>query len=148
MMGRPITRVPLVLGVAGLLPFAFLAMLVVTGWHDQLGWSAPATRAALLTYGAIIASFLGGIRWGLALGESGRRAALDYALAVLPSLLAWGALLLPGPGAPAALALLIGGWGFVDQDLVRRGVAPPWFGQLRAMLSAGAGLSLLAAALA
>lgn len=148
MIQRPITRVPLALGVAGLLPFGCLAMLLLTGWHDQLGWSAAATRSALLTYGAVIASFLGGIRWGVALGRTGSEAARDYALSVAPSLLAWVCLMLPGALAPAALGSLILVWGVVDQDVVRRGLAPVWFGQLRAMLSAGAGLALLVTAFA
>lgn len=140
------TRTPLVLGVAGLIPFGFLAILVVTGWEDQMGWSAATTRAALLGYGAVIASFLGGIRWGLALGESGNAAARDFVLSVAPSLLGWGMLLVPGPAAFVLLGLLLLGLGLLDQDLLRRGLAPAWFGRLRLMLSLGAGLSLLTAA--
>ena len=146
MIDQPITRVPIALGVAGLIPFGLLSMLVVTGWHDQLGWTAAATRTGLLTYGAAIASFLGGIRWGLALRETGRPAARDFALSVVPSLLAWAALLLPPRGASAALGVLILAWGVIDQDLISRAVAPRWFGHLRVALSLGAGVMLLAAA--
>ena len=52
------------LGVAGLLPFiAGAAAVWLVGPQDRL----PA--AALLAYAALIASFLGGIHWGLAMRE-------------------------------------------------------------------------------
>ena len=79
---RTIPIVPLALGLGGLVPFVGLALLVVTGWAARIGMSGDLVRAALLAYGAIIASFLGGIRWGLALRESGRAAALDLVLSV------------------------------------------------------------------
>ena len=58
----------------------------------------------------------------------------------------WGMLLVPGPVAFVLLAALLLGLGLLDQDLLRRGLAPAWFGRLRLMLSLGAGLSLLTAA--
>lgn len=128
------------LGAAGLVPFVGLAAMVLAGRTEVLG---VAPRPALLLYGAIIASFLGGIRWGLAAARDlGVR---DYALSVVPSLLAWAALALPAPWDLRGLGLLVLAWGLVDQDLPRRGVAPSWLGRLRLALSAGAGLSLLAA---
>jgi hypothetical protein len=91
------------LGVAGLLPFVAGAAAVVVGppaWHD-------AALRALIAYGAVIVSFLGGIHWG-----SPTTAAHDTARAwgVIPSLLAWPLLLLPSPrfaliGLAASLAL-------------------------------------------
>jgi hypothetical protein len=128
-----IPPVPLGLGAAGLLPFVGLALLVLIGAHDILGWTAGGTRRALLTYGVVIASFLGGIRWGLA---------------VIPSLLAWSTLAFPAPWDLRALGALILVLGLVDQDLVGSGNAPPWFGRLRLGLSLGAGLALLTASVA
>ncbi len=143
---RAIPIVPLLLGLGGLIPFAGLTFLAVTGWSSRFGVSAGMVRAALLAYGTIIASFLGGIRWGLALRESGRAAALDLVLSVVPSLIAWGTLALPRPFDAGALGLLLLAWGAVDQDLPRRGLAPAWFGRLRIVLSGVAGLAMLAAA--
>lgn len=139
---------PLLLGASGLLPFVGLALLLLTGWHDALGLSASGIRSALAAYGAVVASFLGGIRWGLALGERGSGGARDFVLSIAPALVAWACLALPRPWDMAALGALILLWGVVDQDLIRRGLAPSWFGWLRATLSGGAGLSLLAASLA
>jgi hypothetical protein len=130
----------LVLGAAGLIPFVGLAVLVLAGRGEVFGL---AVRPALLLYGAIIASFLGGIRWGLAAARN--LGLFDYALSVVPSLLAWAALALPAPWDLRGLGLVVLAWGLVDQDLPRRGVAPAWLGRLRLALSAVAGLSLIAA---
>jgi Protein of unknown function (DUF3429) len=90
-------------GWSGLLPFVVGALAVSSGppaWHD-------AALRALIAYGAVIVSFLGGIHWG-----SPTSAAHDGARlwGVVPSLLAWPLLLLPSPrlaliGLAAALAL-------------------------------------------
>ncbi len=144
-----IPPVPLGLGAAGLLPFVGLALLVLIGGSEILGWTAGGTRRALLTYGVVIASFLGGIRWGLAVAQPNpTRAARDFVLSVVPSLLAWSTLVFPAPWDLRALGALILALGLLDQDLVGSGNAPPWFGRLRLGLSLGAGLALLAASAA
>jgi hypothetical protein len=91
------------LGWSGLLPFVSGALAVSVGppaWHDT-------ALRALIAYGAVIVSFLGGIHWG-----SPTSAAHDSARAwgVVPSLLAWPLLLLPASrfaliGLAASLAL-------------------------------------------
>jgi hypothetical protein len=137
---------PLALGAAGLLPFAVLALATLSGPDAAFGLSAPFARTALVAYGAVVASFLGGIRWGLVAAEPDQgRVTLDYALAVVPSLLAWAGLALPPPWDLRAVGALILLWGLVDQDLIRRGLAPAWLGRLRLALSLGAGAILLLA---
>ncbi len=60
---------------------------------------------ALLAYGATITSFLGAIHWGLAMrSPAGEAVARDYLWGVVPSLVAWAALL---AGAGAGLAILV-----------------------------------------
>ena len=129
------------LGAAGLVPFVALAAMIWLGRGDVLG--VPA-RPALALYGAVIASFLGGIRWGVAAARG--LGSLDYALSVVPSLIASGAFALPLPWDLRALGALVLVWGLVDQDLPRRGAVPSWLGRLRLVLSGVAGLCLLAAA--
>lgn len=77
------------LGVGGLLPF----LLGAAGlWALSLEWAGLAATA-LLTYAAVIVSFLGGIHWGLAMRQ--QRAPRGWLIwGVLPSLLAWAGLLL------------------------------------------------------
>jgi len=95
-----------------------------------------------LTYGAIILSFLGGIRWGVGLG--GRNRGSEFTLSVLPSLAAWTALLLP---SIIGVCILIAG--FLMQALwdvtgVQTGRLPGWFGKLRMILTTLVVISLLA----
>jgi hypothetical protein len=136
-----IPKAPLVLGLAGLLPFWGLmgAMAVAPP-----SLSAMTLGVALSTYGAVIVSFLGGIRWGLATAAPRQDdVARDYAIAVVPSLLAWGALAFPLPAALAILGVVALGLGPVDRTLA---LAPAWFGRLRMILSLGAGIALILAA--
>lgn len=143
MTDRTIPLAPLLLGLAGLLPFWGLALgLAIT---PLAGWTTGQLAAALAAYGAIIVSFLGGIRWGLATGRQG--SAGQYGLAVLPSLAAWAALALPIVPSLAILGTVALALGPLDGTLVGAGLAPAWFGRLRTMLSLGAGAALLAAAL-
>ena len=100
---------------------------------------------ALGGYGAVILSFLGGVRWGnLLFDQASLNSWLPLTLSVLPSLIAWPALLL----APVPmLALLAAGFTLqyaLDVAGVKRGELPVWFGRLRLILTTGAILSLLA----
>lgn len=138
---------PFVLGLSGLIPFWVLALARVTGWPPAI---APVEIAGMLaTYAATILSFLGGIRWGVAVATPNQpRVAADYVFGVTPQLFAWGALVLPDPWRFAVLAVGILALGPIDRNLVARGLAPDWFGRLRAILSLGAGAALLVAAFA
>ena len=138
MFKTAIPPVPLLLGLAGLIPFGALALGLLL--HGVLGLAPPRLDLALATYGAIIVSFLGGIRWGLAVpaGDAGRH----YAISVVPSLAAWALLAAPEPWRLAGLGLVALALGPIDLDLVRSGMAPAWFGTLRLILSGGAGVAL------
>jgi hypothetical protein len=142
-----VTTVPpaaLILGIAGLIPFLGFALLAYSGSDGGLGTIGLSPRLVLSTYGAVIASFLGGIRWGAAAARNSGGA--DYAIAILPSLIAWAALAAPMPWDLRILGILVLAWGLVDQDLPRRGLVPVWLGRLRLALSGVAGASLLIAA--
>jgi hypothetical protein len=90
------------LGYAGLLPFAAGAAGVWLLPPDQHGW----VTQGLAAYAALIATFLGGIHWGMAMRDPQPRL-LCWLWGVLPSLLCWAALLvLPLWGAAAALSAL------------------------------------------
>lgn len=77
------------LGYSGVLPFAALAIAYVMGSEDVRSFSLQ----GFVYYGAVILSFLGGIRWGLATCEEAFAGAAT--LSVLPSLWAFGCLLVP-----------------------------------------------------
>lgn len=145
MSGGP--ALPVWLGLAGLTPFWGLSLSLAT----RVGFGLPRDfiAAALACYAATILSFLGGIRWGMAVSAEDRRPArVDYVISVLPQLAGWVALVLADPWRLAILGLLLLCLGPLDRSLVRRGYAPPWFGALRIALSVGAGAALFLAALA
>lgn len=91
------------LGYAGLIPFVVAAAML---------WLIPAADRsavafALTAYGATIASFLGAIHWGLAMRAPDRAPVLHYVWGVVPSLLAWLALLLAPRVGLVLLAVLL-----------------------------------------
>ncbi len=142
-----LTTVPMgavLLGIAGLIPFLGFAALSVSGTDGGLSTIGLSARTILSAYGAVIASFLGGIRWGAAAARGVGNA--DYLLAILPSLVAWAALAAPAPWDLRILGGLVLIWGLVDLDLAKRGLAPSWMGRLRLALSVVAGAALLVAA--
>lgn len=132
------------LGIAGLIPFLGFAALALGEADGKFRGTGLSARTMLSAYGAVIASFLGGIRWGVAAARDSGNA--DYLIAILPSLIAWAALAAPAPWDLRVLGVLVLLWGFVDQDLSRRGLVPVWMGRLRLVLSTIAGLMLLIAA--
>ncbi len=121
------------------MPFVGGALAVTLGpsaWHDT-------ALRALIAYGAVIVSFLGGIHWGSPTG-----AAHDAARAwgVVPSLLAWPLLLLPSSrlaliGLAATLALC---WAVDRARFPAMGLSALL--PLRALLTSVAVLSCLVAA--
>jgi hypothetical protein len=118
----------LALMASGALPFIGGAFLALTSAAFARGLQADMIAIA---YGAVILSFLGGIRWGAALNQ-GHAATL--LISVLPSLAGFGALLL---SSVQSLTLLI--IGFAAQaawDFIAPGQLPQWFVRLRMAVSA------------
>ncbi|MCR0983553.1 DUF3429 domain-containing protein [Roseomonas populi] len=136
-----------ILGPAGLIPFAGMALLALASPE----WRPDALRG-LIAYGAAIASFLGAVHWGLALhpapGEEGA-AWGRMGLGVLPALAAWIALLMPGfrPGL-ITLAVILVATALVETLAARRGLVPAPYLRLRWGLSLGAAACLLLGAAA
>lgn len=91
----PGSRLPfpaLWLGLGGLIPFAACTAVALGA-----GPFAGLAEDALLAYGAAILAFLGAVHWGLALAAPGDAAAARtrLVLGVVPSLIAWVALIAP-----------------------------------------------------
>lgn len=132
-----VRRLAWILALMGAVPFLLsTAALFVT---DASSVRVPAITA-LVTYSAVILSFLGGIEWGLALcdehgTESTRVIALG--LSTVSSLAAWAVLWLPSPTwqVGAALGLFVAVWG-ADEWMAGRGLLPTWFVDLRTAVSA------------
>ena len=143
---RPIPRPALLLGAAGVIPFAALAVLMVIGGAGLL--APEQAERVLRLYAALILSFMGGAQWGLTTARPEGPKARGLAVSVLPALFAWAAFLVPSrPGllalAAAFLALML-----YDLWTVARGEAPAWYGRLRIGLTLAVIASLGAASLA
>jgi Protein of unknown function (DUF3429) len=91
------------LGYAGLIPFVVNALLLFLVHDDVL----PLVAIALTSYAGVIASFLGGIHWGLALRENTEHRTFHLIWGVIPSLLAWVAVIMPAYAGLPFLALVL-----------------------------------------
>ena len=146
-----IRRVAWLLAALGVLPF--VAATVALLW-PQSHIRIPAI-AGMVTYAAVILSFLGGIEWGVALNdpyagasraEKERLRATALVMSTIPSLAGWGVLWLPSPQwqLGAALGLFAVVWAG-DLVLARQGLLPAWFVDLRSAITVAVVVTLGAA---
>ncbi len=132
----PLGRTAWCLGLAGLLPFLVPAALA---WRGDASW-----MSAQHHYGACILAFLGAVHWGPALNGSAQRPALLLAWGVVPSLMAWLALM----QAPPIKGLIIVA-GLIAACVADAGLAkyhqwPSDYLKMRVVLTTVACLSVLA----
>jgi hypothetical protein len=133
------------LGWAGVIPFAALSSGLWTGGAGDL--DETGLLRALISYGAIILSFMGGVQWGLELTR-GDGDGLGFLASVVPALAAFAATFVH---PLAALAILAAGFIlllFYDLRRIRAGIGPAWYGRLRIQLSTSVVICLIAAAVA
>ncbi|CAK9880876.1 unnamed protein product [Sphagnum jensenii] len=140
----------LVLGFAGLIPFVALVPPIVS--MLPLPEALFAVHAeAQAAYAAVIVTFLGAVHWGLAMANYSAKdkankitfTTLRYVWSVIPSLVAWPALLLPPAPKFAVLILSLGLILGVDVIFTRMKLVPSWFLYLRTPLTTIAALSLI-----
>lgn len=118
------------LGYAGLLPFVAGAVLVWLVRPDV----HPYVALALSGYAAVILSFLGGIHWGLAMREPAPP--LPWLVwGVVPSLVAWLAMLMPANAGLVVFGLTLLACYAVDRRLYPKQGVAHWL-TLRFRLSA------------
>ncbi|MAU53725.1 MAG: DUF3429 domain-containing protein [Roseovarius sp.] len=139
-MFRTVPRAPLILGLAGLLPFLWGALTVLFPdlglWTAQTVGPRFAGPYVMLFYGAVILSFMSGVLWGFATRAEGTLATIGYALSVIPAL--WAFFMTGGGPQSAGMSLIFGFAGllFIDAQFALWGLAPPWWMALRLPLSA------------
>ncbi len=131
-----VRRLAWIFAAAGALIFAGLTAMLFSH-ESQL--RVPAI-AAMVTFAAVILSYLGGVEGGLALrDEAGtpHTRAIAFGLSTLPSIAAWGVLWLPSPHwqLGASLGLFVAVW-MSDLWLARRGLVPSWFVDMRTAVTA------------
>ena len=139
----PGVRAAWILGFAGLLPFFGAAAVMWAGprrIEPALFFFSP---ILLLAYAATIASFLGGVRWGVEAARPGGPRAVFLMSAVAPQLAAVALIVAPLETAwrYAGLAVVLAVQGAGDAlapDL------PDWYRRLRVPLTVGAAASVAA----
>ncbi len=136
-MPRSLPPLAMILGAAGILPFALLGVASLGGNADS---SLTAVRG-LAGYGAVILAFLGGVHWGFALEEQsdGRAVRERLGLGVVPSLIGWAAIFSSFAASPVlSLAILIAGFITVvvtEWHAHRKGLVPGGYMIMRWVIS-------------
>ncbi len=120
------------LSLGGFIPFGALSVFMFFA-----GPETPLFGPFLdifIIWSVLILSFLGGIRWGLAIAYPpfDRRSLF---LSVVPSIIGWFAVLLPDTYTVLVLLVLFCAHGAWDSFFVNAGNAPPWFGSIRITLT-------------
>jgi len=129
------------IGYSGLIPFIGLSAMSVL-WHDI---HHSAILFSLLAYGATIISFLGAIHWGLAMREEkADRIAIIWG--VVPSLVAWGSLIIDTHWGLAIQFITLWICFFVDFKLYPQFGVSKWL-SMRLQLTVIAGICLVLPAL-
>ncbi|MEZ5871631.1 MAG: DUF3429 domain-containing protein [Nitratireductor sp.] len=125
---RTVMRSAWLLSLGGFLPFLLLALgLILTG-KNGVWFSLFAD--GFKTWSAIILSFLGGIRWGMALRDEPVSLS-RLAFSVLASIAGWISLFLPDGLCLMVLLLAYCAQGAWDSFSIHAGQAPAWFARLR-----------------
>ncbi|MEO1027103.1 MAG: DUF3429 domain-containing protein [Pseudomonadota bacterium] len=135
-----IPTAPLVLGLAGLIPFLWGA---ATFLNDQVGiWGVQnigprfVAPFVMLNYGQIILAFMSGVLWGFATRAKASQAVLGYGLSVIPAL--WVFFTIGAGQSASAIYLITGFVGLLalDWTFFTWGLTPEWWMRLRLLLTA------------
>ncbi|MFN3230884.1 MAG: DUF3429 domain-containing protein [Alphaproteobacteria bacterium] len=127
-------------GYVGLVPLVAGAIAV---WTSETAEVFPVAEA-MLFYSATVLSFLGGVRWGMALNNPrSSRMASSLTIGIFPPLVAWVMLLIDLHwgllGTAVAFALMYAS----DLFAAKEGTAPAWYPQLRMPLTIAADVAIL-----
>ena len=129
------------LAYAGLLPFVFgTALIWIVRADAQLH-----VGAAMSAYAAVIVSFLGGIHWGFGIRRGGDEDLTRFVWGVVPSLVAWLAVLMPANAALVIHGLMLAVCYLVDRKVYPIEGAAQWL-TLRFRLTVVAAMSCFLAA--
>ncbi|XP_077472279.1 transmembrane protein 69-like isoform X2 [Stigmatopora argus] len=140
---RAIIRAPkpaLYVGFSGLIPFVCVPLLMATTQSFY-----PEVAHAQMVYGACIVSFLGGARWGFAIpdGSPAQPDWINLGNSVVPSLIAWLALLCRDNVVEGSTVVIMGLGLSLYYDLTLLPGYPDWFKAMRTVLTLVATFSLV-----
>ena len=141
---KAVPPMALMLGLLGLIPF-------ITGgvgvWLAGLGDLRFALPLIVIAYGCLIASFLGGVRWGAAMQNGdpdphSGKLPRHLGMAIVPTLIALIAFMLPLPQAFTLLIILFVAQAVLDINSAHQGDMADWYAPLRLLLTLIAGVSM------
>lgn len=137
----PLPRIVIWAGFAGLAPFAIALILNVFPALSPL--DPVILERAVLGYGALTLSFLGGVRWGLRLqGASGND--FTYLLGLIGAIAGLATLLMPYQLGLAVLFVAFGAQGAWDVLSGTNGGVPKRYSALRITITLGTSAIILA----
>lgn len=129
------------LGLLGLLPFVISGIGI---WLPILGDLRFGLPLLALGYAVLIASFLGGVRWGAAMQNNRTDSQPRHlVMSIVPSLLGLVTLMLPLPQAFTLLIIMFVAQTVLDALAADNGDVMPWYKPLRFFLTAIVMLSLV-----
>lgn len=136
---KNIPPAPLLLGLAGLIPFIWGAATYL--YEPLAAWAGSTFGPRFvgpyiqLFYGSVILSFMSGVLWGFATRAEGSQAATGYVLSVIPAL--WAFFMTGGGPTAAGTNLIFGFLGLLILDFAffRWGLTPRWWMSLRVLLT-------------
>ncbi len=125
--------VPKLLGYLGLLPIVISTALIFFDHHHSMVW-----RNLLVSYAALILSFLGALHWAFSMEMkdlSVKKRSAMMVWSVMPSLIAWIALLIPQIYGMLVLSgcFVLAFW--MDANLAKSAHLPTWYIPLRFRLT-------------
>lgn len=126
-------RMPKLLGYLGLLPFIIPTVFLFCDYHHFMVW-----RNVLISYAAVILSFLGAVYWGVAMivkEMSIKKRNVMLAWSVIPSIVAWICLLIPQVYGLILLSVFFVISFFMDMQLTKSEAKPAWYIPLRFQLT-------------
>jgi hypothetical protein len=127
-MAKAIYRVPLSLGIAGLIPFVGTTVGYIWYPSYNIDWIKVQSY-----YGSSILSFMGAVHWGLAMARP--VSFFRYAGSTIPSLIGFFSLLSPNPTVTLS-SQLIGFTGVLIADRYAHQLVPKWYLPMRIFLTA------------
>ncbi len=143
MSQRAVPRFVVWLGYAGLAPFVASTVAFLIAPPRLHGF----VLYSLLTYSAVILSFLGAIHWGLAMRDEGVSSRVQLGLSVVPALVGWVALALSPTMSFVVLIVAFVVLYTADTCAARFGLTPTWYPRLRLPLTVVVVLSLIMSAI-
>ncbi len=137
---KTVPSMALALGLLGLTPFIIGGVGV---WLSVLGDLRFALPLITIAYACLIASFLGGVRWGAAMQNNmAEKLPRHMVMAIVPTLLALVAFMLPLPQAFTLLIVLFVAQAVLDIYSAREGDMAAWYAPLRLVLTSVASLAM------